>query len=106
VVLATGDGAGWQHGHGFGEVLRAARVRGFGVEVVSFEGQLNRWLRAMVETDGIVVTLEPYYRSIAFLEGLRSALAPSLAHRRTALPRPCSPNDAAGHTAGVEAAAA
>jgi hypothetical protein len=106
VVLATGDGAGWQDGRGFGATLRAARQRGFGVEVVSFEGQLNRRLRDLVERDGVVVTLDPYYDAIAFLEGLRPARVPSLLHRATALPKPWATADALAHVGRREVVAA
>lgn len=87
VVVATGDGAGWREGRGFCETLHAARQRDFGVEIVSFEGSLNRRLRALALEVGAVVTLDPFYDSIAFLEGLRPARSPSLVHRPTAAPR-------------------
>lgn len=86
IVLATGDGAGWREGRGFCETLRAARQRDFGVEIVSFAGSLNRRLRALAQTVGVVVTLDPFYDSLTFLEGLRAARSPSLVHRPTATP--------------------
>jgi hypothetical protein len=87
IVVATGDGAGWREGRGFCETLRAARQRDFGVEIVSFEGSLNRRLRALAQEVGAVVALDPFYDSITFLEGLRAAGSLSLAHRQTAVPR-------------------
>jgi hypothetical protein len=87
IVLATGDGAGWGKGRGFCATLRGARQRGFGVEIVSFEGSLNRRLRALAQESGAVVALDPFYDSVTFLEGLRVARSPSLARRPTAVPR-------------------
>ena len=106
IVVATGDGAGWQEGRGFCESLLAARRRGFGVEVVSFESALNRRLRRLAELIGTVVTLDPFYESIAFLEGLRPARPPSLVHRATAVPRPWSAEDAAAIMTTTRAVAA
>ena len=36
IVVATGDGAGWQSGRGFVVAIEGARRLGFGVEVASF----------------------------------------------------------------------
>jgi hypothetical protein len=93
IVLATGDGAGWGEGRGFCETLRAARQLDFGVEIVSFEGSLNRRLRALAQECGAVVALDSFYDSITFLEGLRPARAPSLVHRPTAVPRAWSAHE-------------
>ncbi len=106
IVLATGDGAGWLEGRGFCEALRAARQRDFGVEIVSFEGSLNRHLRALAQVVGVVVTLDPFYNSIAFLEGLRPAQSPSLVHRPTATPKAWSAQEAVAMMRLTEGAAA
>jgi hypothetical protein len=87
IVLATGDGAGWSEGRGFCEALRAARERCFGVEVVSFNGALNGRLRALARAFGAMIPLDPFYDSVAFLEGLRPARPSSLVHRPSAAPR-------------------
>jgi len=94
IVLVTGDGAGWSEGKGFCETLQAARQRGFGVEVVAFADGLNQRLRTLAEKVGTVVLLDPFYESIAFLEGLRPARSPSLVHRRTTAPRAWSQEEA------------
>jgi hypothetical protein len=93
VVVATGDGAGWSAGRGFCETLYASRRQGFGVEVASFEGSLNSSLRRLADQVGAVVSLDPFYDSIAFLEGLRPARQPSLVHRPGAAPRIWSTHD-------------
>lgn len=93
VVVATGDGAGWSAGRGFCETLSASRRQGFGVEVASFEASLNRTLRGLAETVGAVVSLDPFYESISFLEHLRPARQPSLVHRPSAAPREWSVRD-------------
>jgi hypothetical protein len=86
LVLATGDGAGWAQGRGFTQALIAARRRGFGIEVVSFRSTLNPRLRLLAENSGRLVELDPYYRSITFLEGLRSREGVNLRHRPMAEP--------------------
>ena len=106
IVVATGDGAGWQHGRGFCAALAGARRQGFGVEVVSFEASLNGRLRHLAQAVGALVLLDRFYELIAFLEGLRPARSPSLIHRPTATPRPWSPNDAAAMTLYGEVTAA
>ena len=93
IVVATGDGAGWSAGRGFCETLSASRRQGFGVEVASFEASLNRTLRGLAGKVGAVVSLDPFYESIAFLEGLRPARQPSLVHRPSAAPRVWSTRD-------------
>jgi hypothetical protein len=93
VVVATGDGAGWSSGRGFCETLCATRRQGFGVEVASFRGSLNRWLGSLADQVGAVVSLDPFYDSITFLEGLRPARQPSLVHRPSAVPRIWSARD-------------
>jgi hypothetical protein len=98
IVLATGDGAGWGEGRGFCETVQAARQKGFGVEIVSFEASLNRRLRAFADEVGAVVTLDPFYESITFLSGLRSVSLPSLIHRPTARPAAWSAHDDAAIT--------
>ncbi len=106
IVLATGDGAGWREGRGFCETLRAARQRDFGVEIASFEGSLNGRLRALAQEFGAVVALDPFYDSITFLEGLRVARSPSLAHRPTAVPRAWSAQEDVAMMRLAEASAA
>ncbi len=106
IVVATGDGAGWKEGRGFCEALAAARRQGFGVEVLSFERSLNRWLRGLANAVGVVVLLDRFYDSIAFLEGLRPARSPSLTHRPTTVPAPWSAHDADAIPQGAEVRAA
>jgi hypothetical protein len=106
IVVATGDGAGWQEGRGFCEALSAARRQGFGVEVVPFERSLNRWLRGLANAVGVVVLLDRFYDSITFLEGLRPARSPSLTHRPTTVPAPWSAHDADAIPQRVEVRAA
>ena len=106
IVVATGDGAGWHEGRGFCEALAAAHRQGFGVEVVSFERSLNRWLRGLANAVGVVVLLDRFYDSITFLEGLRPARSPSLTHRPTSVPEPGSAHDAVAITQRVEVGAA
>jgi hypothetical protein len=94
-VVATGDGAGWAHGIGFTQALVAARERGFGIEVLAFRAGLNPRLRLLAESSGCFVELDAHYRSITFLEGLRSAEAVNLRHRPTAEPHPWTAAEAA-----------
>ena len=105
IVVATGDGAGWQHGRGFCAALAGARRQGFGVEVVSFEASLNRRLRQIAQSVGALVLLDRFYESISFLEGLRPARLPSLIHRPTATVEPWSEQDAIALALSGEAAA-
>lgn len=93
VVVATGDGAGWSAGRGFCETLAASRRQGFGVEVASFEASLNRTLRGLANRVGALVSLDPFYESITFLEHLRPARQPSLVHRPSAAPKVWSIGD-------------
>ncbi len=86
VVVATGDGAGWLNGRGFAFAAEAARRLGFGVEIASFSVALNGHLGEVANKVGVLVDLDRFYDSIAFLEGLRAARTPSLVHRATAVP--------------------
>lgn len=106
IVLATGDGAGWSAGRGFCETLAGSRRQGFGVEVVSFDGALNRSLRGLADQVGALVSLDPFYESIAFLEGLRAARPASLVHRPSATPRVWSARDEAALLGPIGARAA
>jgi len=106
IVLATGDGAGWGEGRGFCETVRAARQKGFGVEIVSFEGCLNRRLRALADEVGALIALDAFYESVTFLSGLRSVRSLSLVHRPTAKPAAWSARDDAAIVRLTEVAAA
>jgi hypothetical protein len=86
VVIATGDGAGWRTGRGFCPAAEAAHRLGFGVEIASLSVVLNGHLGELARKLGVLVELDRFYDSIAFLEGLRPARTPSLAHRPTAEP--------------------
>lgn len=93
IVVATGDGAGWQRGIGFVPTLIVARRRGFGIEILTFRDQSNPRLLALGNRMGVVVLLDPYYGRITFLQGLRGALPVLLHHRPTAAPRPWEPGE-------------
>jgi hypothetical protein len=99
IVIATGDGAGWREGRGFCAVAEAAHRFGFGLEIASFSGALNGHLGELARRLGVIVELDRFYESVAFLEGLRSARVPSLVHRPAAV-RSGLPADL-GHLSGV-----
>ena len=95
VVVATGDGAGWARGIGFAPTLIGARRCGFGIEVLAFRVNLNPKLRFLAENSGVLVELDAHYRSITFLEGLRSPEGVNLRHRPTAEAHPWTTEEAA-----------
>jgi len=66
MVLLTGDGSGFQDGKGFIAQLQRAVKKGWQIEVVSWDGGCNRYLRQFAEQHGRYVSLEPFYDRITF----------------------------------------
>lgn len=87
MVLASGDGNGWDLGEGFSRPLLAARRRGWAVEVISWRESLHRRLESTVrELGGAVVLLDDYYEQITFVEGGRLPRQLNLTHRPSSEP--------------------
>lgn len=85
MVLATGDGAGWQQDRWFVPALRAARSKGWGVEVAAWADSLNPELATCVRAaGGTCVSLDDYYFGVSGVHRLRSATPVSLRGRATA----------------------
>ncbi len=86
-VLMTGDGAGYEDGIGFHADLERMAVRGWGIEVISWDCACNKKLKSWVQATGIYVPLETYYRAVTFVEGGRRSTGLSMTRRGTAKPR-------------------
>ncbi len=86
-VLLTGDGAGYEGGHGYHADLERMYCKGWGIEVLSWSHCCARALRGWAETVGVFVPLEDFYESITFVEKLRPARTISLTRRKISLPR-------------------
>lgn len=71
MAILTGDGAGALEGKGFLSDLQRAHRIGWSVEVYSWEGTCNRYLRDFAEKNGKFVSLEKYYYSISFIRNGR-----------------------------------
>ncbi len=67
VVLLTGDGAGFYDGVGFHADIERMHVRGWQVEILSWEDSCSRRMRSWVEENGLFISLDDYYDSITFL---------------------------------------
>lgn len=82
MVVASGDGNGWDLGDGFSRPLLAARRRGWAVEILSWRDSLHRRLASTVrELGGAVILLDDYYEQITFVEGGRVPRPLNLTHR-------------------------
>lgn len=71
MAILTGDGAGALEGKGFLADLQRAHKMGWDIEVYSWEGTCNRYLKQFAEDSGKFIPLEKYYYSISFLKGVR-----------------------------------
>ena len=87
VVLLTGDGSGYDEGHGFYTTLEDMHTMGWRVELLSWEHTCHQRMRNWVRDVGVFVALDDYYESITFLEFLPTDIAPmpQLRHRATPL---------------------
>ena len=87
MVVASGDGNGWDLGEGFSRPLLAARRRGWAVEIVSWRESLHGRLESTVrELGGAVILLDDYYEQITFVEGGRLPRPLNLTHRQSSDP--------------------
>lgn len=73
IVLLTGDGSGYSDGKGFIKQLERAHTHGWEIEVVSWDGGCNRYLRAFAEKNGTYRSLEPAYDRVTFINNKRWA---------------------------------
>jgi NYN domain len=85
-VLLSGDGAGYGEGTGFHADLRRLHLRGWGIEVLSWKHSCGRTLRSWVESVGVFVPIDNYYRSVTFVTDLRNVDQLSLKNRAKAIP--------------------
>ena len=67
VVLLTGDGAGYNEGHGFHRTLERMHRLGWRVEALSWEHSCNMRMRQWVEANGAFVPLDDYYDAITYM---------------------------------------
>lgn len=87
MVLASGDGNGWEIGEGFSQPLLAARRQGWAVEVLAWRRSLHRRLaNTVAQLGGAVILLDDYYDQVTFVEGGRVPMALNLTHRPSAEP--------------------
>lgn len=87
VVLLTGDGSGYDEGHGFYMTLEDMHTMGWQVELLSWEHTCHQRMRNWTRDVGVFVALDDYYESITFLEFLPTDTAPMphLRHRAKSL---------------------
>lgn len=71
IVLLTGDGSGYTDGKGFIKQLERAHKHGWAIEVVSWDGGCNRYLKAFAQENGAYRSLEPVYDKITFINNKR-----------------------------------
>jgi hypothetical protein len=83
IVLATGDGAGHRHGHGFLPYLQTAIRAGGTVELAGWSLGMNAALAAWATAHGRLRILDPIYSVVTFVEGGRPSL-PATNPRRAA----------------------
>ena len=67
-ILLTGDGRGFSEGAGFHADLERMRVRGWGIEVLSWRHSCARRMREWAHEHGVFIALDDYYDSVTFLE--------------------------------------
>lgn len=87
-VLLTGDGKGYEEGAGFHADLERLYKKGWGVEVLSWDGACKRTLKEWASEVGVYIRLDDHYNEVTFLKGTRIANHPRLTHRNTAKPNP------------------
>ena len=80
-VLLTGDGKGFEEKRGFLADLERMYDKGWGVEVLSWEHSCKPELRGWADQNGTFVSLDRYYDSITYREGVRDAKVLSLTSR-------------------------
>lgn len=68
IAIITGDGAGFLQGTGFLAELDRARKLGWNIEVYSWEGTCNAYLKEYAEKHGAFISLDKYYFSISFIK--------------------------------------
>ncbi len=73
IVLLTGDGSGYTDGKGFIKQLERAVKHGWAIEVVSWDKNCNRYLRAFTQQNGTYRPLEPAYERVTFVNNKRWA---------------------------------
>jgi hypothetical protein len=86
-VLMTGDGAGYDNGVGFHADMERMHAAGWGIEVISWQGNCRRALREWAAANGTFIRLDDYYDSVTFLEGSRRATRLDLSKRAVSAPR-------------------
>ncbi len=77
-VVLTGDGAGYQEGHGFHTTLELLHMRGWKIEVLSWLHSCNGRMREWAKANGAFVPLDDYYSAITFREPSRPGYALAL----------------------------
>lgn len=84
VVLLTGDGAGYNEGHGFHRTLERMQRQGWQVELLSWYHSTNRRMLEWVAENGIFVPLDDYYEEVTYITPSRIEQTPAPA--RESLP--------------------
>lgn len=69
VVLLTGDGKGILDGVGFHADLERMHKKGWGIEVLAWDGSCSHRLKDWTMSVGVYVPLEDFYDSITFRDG-------------------------------------
>ena len=64
VVLLTGDGAGYNEGHGFHRTLERMRRHGWQVELLSWHHSTDQQMLDWVAEHGVFVPLDDYYEEV------------------------------------------
>ncbi len=72
MVVATGDGKGYDAEDGFLYDLEGFLEGGWGIEVMSWEHCCHNKLREFAQKHGQFVSLDPYYRQITFIKNGRT----------------------------------
>ena len=84
VALLTGDGAGYNDGHGFHRTLERMQRHGWQVELLSWHHSTNQRMMDWVAENGVFVPLDDYYEEITYITPSRIEQTPAPA--RESLP--------------------
>ena len=73
IVLATGDGNGYEDDRGFVSTLKLLRSHGYQIEVLAWEHSLSQKLKEWALDHGHVHLLDQLFAELTFVEGRRFA---------------------------------
>ncbi|MBN3761335.1 NYN domain-containing protein [Burkholderia sp. Ac-20365] len=70
-VLLTGDGSGYQYGKGFRADLERMHRQGWGIELLAWNTNCNRYMRDWAADHGCFIPLDNYYYTLTYIKEQR-----------------------------------